>query len=385
MSATTVAIMGSTGSIGNQTLEIIENHPDEFEVIALGASRSVELLVEQAVRYKPKTVVISDTSLEKELRQKLPSQIEVTAGPESLTAASALSDVVINGVVGFAGLPITLAALEAGKRLGLANKESLIAAGPLIQNFRSTQGAELIPVDSEHCAIHQCLGINPNPESISRIILTASGGPFRGLSNEELLNVSIEDALSHPTWDMGPKITVDSSTLMNKGLEVIEAHELFGIPYEAIDVVIHPQSIVHSMVTFSDGATLAQLSNPDMRLCIAYALTYPDRIDHSFGAIDWSQEMNLNFEPPDHKAFPCLNIAYEAGKEKKTAPAWLNAANEEAVAAFLAGQLSWVGISETISATLESWSGEDADSIEAVLKADRDARKIASNFIKSRK
>ena len=244
MSATTVAIMGSTGSIGNQTLEIIENHPDEFEVIALGASRSVELLVEQAVRYKPKTVVISDTSLEKELRQKLPSQIEVTAGPESLTAASSLSDVVINGVVGFAGLPITLAALEAGKRLGLANKESLIAAGPLIQNFRSTQGAELIPVDSEHCAIHQCLGINPNPESISRIILTASGGPFRGLSNEELLNVSIEDALSHPTWDMGPKITVDSSTLMNKGLEVIEAHELFGIPYEAIDVVIH-LSLIH--------------------------------------------------------------------------------------------------------------------------------------------
>ncbi|MBL89096.1 MAG: 1-deoxy-D-xylulose-5-phosphate reductoisomerase [Actinobacteria bacterium] len=385
MSATTVAIMGSTGSIGKQTLEIIQEHRDEFEVVALGAAKSVELLVEQAIKHEPKVVAIADASLEKEIRHKLPSHTEVIAGPESLVEASSISDVVINGVVGFAGLPITLAALEAGKRLGLANKESLIAAGPLIQNFRSIQGAELIPVDSEHCAIHQCLGVNPNPESTSRIVLTASGGPFRGMSARELLNVSIEDALSHPTWDMGPKITVDSSTLMNKGLEVIEAHELFGIPYEDIDVVIHPQSIVHSMVTFSDGATLAQMSNPDMRLCIAYALTYPERINDPFGVIDWSREMNLDFEPPDHEAFPCLNIAYEAGKQRGTAPAWLNAANEEAVAAFLAGQLSWVGISETISATLQSWSGEEADSIETVLKADSDARSVASKFIKSRK
>ncbi len=385
MSATTVAIMGSTGSIGKQTLEIIQEHEDEFEVVVLGAAKSVELLVEQAIKHKPKVVAIADVSLEKEIRQKLPSHTEVIAGPESLVEASSISDVVINGVVGFAGLPITLAALEAGKRLGLANKESLIAAGPLIQNFRSIEGAELIPVDSEHCAIHQCLGVNPNPKSISRIVLTASGGPFRGMSTRELLNVSIEDALSHPTWDMGPKITVDSSTLMNKGLEVIEAHELFGIPYEDIDVVIHPQSIVHSMVTFSDGATLAQMSNPDMRLCIAYALTYPERINDPFGVIDWSREMNLDFEPPDHEAFPCLNIAYEAGKQRGTAPAWLNAANEEAVAAFLTGQLSWVGISETISATLQSWSGEEADSIETVLKADSDARSVASKFIKSRK
>ena len=384
MLATTVAIMGSTGSIGTQTLEIIQEHPDEFEVVALGAAKSLELLVEQAIKYKPQVVAISDSALEKELRQKLPSHIDVISGPDALANASSISDVVINGVVGFAGLPITIATLKAGKRLGLANKESLIAAGPLIQNFRATKGAELIPVDSEHCAIHQCLGLNSKQEDIKRIVLTASGGPFRGLSAEQLLNVSIEDALSHPTWDMGPKITVDSSTLMNKGLEVIEAHELFGLSYEDIDVVVHPQSIVHSMVMFSDGATLAQMSNPDMRLCIAYALTYPDRINDPFGELDWSQTVQLNFEPPDQRAFPCLTIAYEAGKQKGTAPAWLNAANEEAVSAFLSGQLSWVGISEVISATLQQWSGENVDSIESVLKADLDARLIASKLIKSR-
>ena len=384
MLATTVAIMGSTGSIGTQTLEIIQEHPDEFEVVALGAAKSLELLVEQAIKYKPQVVAISDSALEKELRQKLPSHIDVISGPDALANASSISDVVINGVVGFAGLPITIATLKAGKRLGLANKESLIAAGPLIQNFRATKGAELIPVDSEHCAIHQCLGLNSKQEDIKRIVLTASGGPFRGLSAEQLLNVSIEDALSHPTWDMGPKITVDSSTLMNKGLEVIEAHELFGLSYEDIDVVVHPQSIVHSMVMFSDGATLAQMSNPDMKICIAYALTYPDRINDPFGELDWSQTVQLNFEPPDQRAFPCLTIAYEAGKQKGTAPAWLNAANEEAVSAFLSGQLSWVGISEVISATLQQWSGENVDSIESVLKADLDARLIASKLIKSR-
>ena len=376
--------MGSTGSIGTQTLEIIQDHPDEFEVVVLGAAKSVELLIEQAKKHEPQIVAISDPLLEKELRQKLPPQIDVISGPEALANSCPVADVVINGVVGFAGLPITISALKAGKRLGLANKESLIAAGPLIQNFRSIEGAELIPVDSEHCAIHQCLGLNATQKDIKNIVLTASGGPFRGFSAERLRSVSIEDALSHPTWDMGPKITVDSSTLMNKGLEVIEAHELFGIPYENIDVVIHPQSIVHSMVTFSDGATLAQMSNPDMRLCIAYALTYPDRINDPFGEIDWSKMIELNFEPPDKKSFPCLNIAYEAGRQKGTAPAWLNAANEEAVSAFLSGRLLWKEISEVISATLQEWSGENADSIETVLKADSDARLIASELIKSR-
>ena len=384
MVATTVAVMGSTGSIGTQTLEIIQDHPDEFEVVVLGAAKSVELLIEQAKKHEPQIVAISDPLLEKELRQKLPPEIDVISGPEALAKSCPVADVVINGVVGFAGLPITISALKAGKRLGLANKESLIAAGPLIQNFRSIEGAELIPVDSEHCAIHQCLGLNATQKDIKNIVLTASGGPFRGFSAERLRSVSIEDALSHPTWDMGPKITVDSSTLMNKGLEVIEAHELFGIPYENIDVVIHPQSIVHSMVTFSDGATLAQMSNPDMRLCIAYALTYPDRINDPFGEIDWSKMIELNFEPPDKKSFPCLNIAYEAGRQKGTAPAWLNAANEEAVSAFLSGRLLWKEISEVISATLQEWSGENAESIETVLKADSDARLIASELIKSR-
>ena len=229
MVATTVAVMGSTGSIGTQTLEIIQDHPDEFEVVVLGAAKSVELLIEQAKKHEPQIVAISDPLLEKELRQKLPPQIDVISGPEALAKSCPVADVVINGVVGFAGLPITISALKAGKRLGLANKESLIAAGPLIQNFRSIEGAELIPVDSEHCAIHQCLGLNATQKDIKNIVLTASGGPFRGFSAERLRSVSIEDALSHPTWDMGPKITVDSSTLMNKGLEVIEAHELFGL------------------------------------------------------------------------------------------------------------------------------------------------------------
>ena len=384
MVATTVAVMGSTGSIGTQTLEIIQDHPDEFEVVVLGAAKSVELLIEQAKKHEPQIVAISDPLLERELRQKLPPQIDVISSPEALANSCPVADVVINGVVGFAGLPITISALKAGKRLGLANKESLIAAGPLIQNFRSIEEAELIPVDSEHCAIHQCLGLNATQKDIKNIVLTASGGPFRGFSAERLRSVSIEDALSHPTWDMGPKITVDSSTLMNKGLEVIEAHELFGIPYENIDVVIHPQSIVHSMVTFSDGATLAQMSNPDMRLCIAYALTYPDRINDPFGEIDWSKMIELNFEPPDKKSFPCLNIAYEAGRQKGTAPAWLNAANAEAGSEFLSGRLLWKEISEVISATLQEWSGENADSIETVLKADSDARLIASELIKSR-
>ena len=384
MPVTTVAVLGSTGSIGTQTLEVVADQPDEFDVVALGAARSVDLLIEQATRFRPEVVAIADASLAASVAAGVPPGTEVLAGPDAMADAAVIAEVVINGVVGFAGLPVTLATLGAGRRLGLANKESLIAAGPVVQRVRSTSGAELLPVDSEHCAIHQCLRANDVAERVSRIVLTASGGPFRGRSAEDLATVTVGQALDHPTWTMGPKVTIDSSTLMNKGLEAIEAHELFGIDYDRIDVVVHPQSIVHSMVTFSDGATIAQLSRPDMRLCMGYALAWPDRLDVPYGEIDWSEAGRLDFEPPDRQAFPCLDLAFAAGREGETAPAWLSAANEVAVEAFLDGALSWVGIAELLAEALESWTGDRADDLEAVLDVDRRARVVARSLVAAR-
>ena len=384
MPVTTVAVLGSTGSIGTQTLEVVADQPDEFDVVALGAARSVDLLIEQATRFRPEVVAIADASLAASVVAGVPPGTEVLAGPDAMADAAVIAEVAINGVVGFAGLPVTLATLGAGRRLGLANKESLIAAGPVVQRVRSTPGAELLPVDSEHCAIHQCLRANDVAERVSRIVLTASGGPFRGRSADDLATVTVGQALNHPTWTMGPKVTIDSSTLMNKGLEVIEAHELFGIDYDRIDVVVHPQSIVHSMVTFSDGATIAQLSRPDMRLCMGYALAWPDRLDVPYGEIDWSEAGRLDFEPPDRQAFPCLDLAFAAGREGETAPAWLSAANEVAVEAFLDGALSWVGIAELLAEALESWTSDRADDLEAVLDVDRRARVVARSLVAAR-
>ncbi len=246
---------------------------------------------------------------------------------------------------------------------------------------RATPGAELVPVDSEHCAVHQCLRANDNAERLARIVLTASGGPFRGRTRADLAEVTIDDALAHPTWSMGPKITIDSSTLMNKGLEVIEAHELFGASYDQIEVVVHPQSIIHSMAEFTDGATIAQLSLPDMRLPIGYALAYPDRIATPFGRIDWAELGRLDFEPPDLEAFPCLGLAYEAGRAGETAPAWLNAANEVAVAAFLDGLISWVAIADVLKATLDRHDGTRATSVDVVIDVDHRAREVARDVI----
>ena len=383
-----VSLVGSTGSIGTQAVDVIRSSPGSYNVVALGASSSVDRLVEQAVELRPEVVAIADPSKAKELGSRLPPGIELLAGPGSLAEIAGDAEVVVNGVVGFAGLPVTLAALNAGRRLALANKESLIAGGPVVQAARETAGAEIIPVDSEHCAVHQCLrailgekemALLPHPPSIPlrRIVLTASGGPFRGKTLQSLSEVTVKDALAHPTWRMGPKITVDSSTLMNKGLEVIEAHELFGVSYEQIDVVVHPQSIVHSMVETADGATLAQLSLPDMRLPIGYALAYPDRLDTPFGAIDWATVGSLEFEPPDRDAFPCLDLAYRAGKAGGVAPAWLNGANEVAVAAFLEGSIRWVDIPEVISTALDDCPGTVPDTVADVLEADRAARDLA--------
>jgi 1-deoxy-D-xylulose-5-phosphate reductoisomerase len=308
-----------------------------------------------------------------------------------MAAVAHVADVVVNGVVGFAGLPVTLAALEAGRRLALANKESLIAGGPVVQQARSTPGAEIVPVDSEHAAVHQCLRSagTEGVDRVARIVLTASGGPFRGRRASELAAVTVDDALAHPTWSMGPKITVDSSTLMNKGLEVIEAHELFGVDYDRISVVVHPQSIVHSMVEFTDGATVAQLSVPDMRMPISYALAYPDRGAAAFGALDWGSIPVLEFEPPDLEAFPCLGLAYEAGREGGTAPAWLNAANEVAVDAFLKGLMSWTSIAEVVKETLVGHHGTNAASVDvvsvkSVIEADRQARETARRVVERR-
>lgn len=379
--ATRVAVMGSTGSIGTQTLEVVAAEAGEYEVVALGASSSVDLLVAQAKAVRPEVVAIADPTLARAVADGVPPGTEVLVGPEALADASLAADIVVNGVVGFAGLPVTLATLGAGHRLALANKESLIAAGPVVARARETAGAELVPVDSEHCAVHQCLRANDNADRVSRIVLTASGGPFRGRTRADLESVSIDDALAHPTWSMGPKITVDSSTLMNKGLEVIEAHELFGVSYDQIEVVVHPQSIIHSMVEFTDGATIAQLSLPDMRLPIGYALSYPDRIATPFGRIDWSDLGRLDFEPPDLDAFPCLALAYEAGRAGETAPAWLNAANEVAVQAFLDGLIAWVSIADVLKATLDRHDGTKATSVDVVIDVDRRARAAARDVI----
>ncbi|MGK2930186.1 MAG: 1-deoxy-D-xylulose-5-phosphate reductoisomerase [Acidimicrobiales bacterium] len=393
MGLTTVSIAGSTGSIGTQTLEVVAAEPDRFEVTAIGASSSVDLLVEQAHAVRPEVVAIADDTRAAELAERVPPGTEVLAGPDAMGDISAVADVCVNGVVGFAGLPVTLGALLGGKRLALANKESLISAGPVVQAARATPGAELVPVDSEHCAVHMCLRAGERPggdprsdvaDLVAAIVLTASGGPFRGRGRDDLAEVTIDDALAHPTWSMGPKITVDSSTLMNKGLEVIEAHELFGVAYDRIDVVVHPQSIVHSMVTFTDGATIAQLSMPDMRLPIAYALAFPDRIRSPFGPIDWKQLSHLDFETPDRTAFPCLDLAYRAGRAGGLVPATLNAANEVAVEAFLAGRIRWTCIPDVLSAVLDRHDGGTASTLDDVLDADSTSRRLAADLLDER-
>jgi 1-deoxy-D-xylulose-5-phosphate reductoisomerase len=378
-----VAIVGSTGSIGTQALEVLRSDPGRFAVSALGAARSVELLAAQADEFRPDVVAIADGTLERRLAELLPGGIELRAGAGALASLVETGDVILNAVVGFAGLGVTIAALRQGRRLALANKESLVAGAPVVQRARAVEGAELVPVDSEHCAIHQCLACG-RAEAVARVVLTASGGPFRGRSAAALASVTVTDALAHPTWQMGPKITIDSSTLMNKGLEVIEAHELFDVDYDRIEVVVHPQSIVHSMVEFCDGATIAQLSVPDMRLPIGYALGYPERLAQPYGSIDFSALGRLDFEPPDLVTFPCLQLAYEAGRAGGSAPAWLNAANEVAVAAFLAGHLPWPAIAEVVAETLEVHEPTDLADEQDVLAADALARVRAESAVERR-
>ena len=351
-----------------------------YEVVGLAASSNEKVLRDQITRHRPRVVAVVDENVRKKLAGEF-KQVQFVANVADIVADA---DVVVNAVVGFAGLPVTLETLRRGKRLALANKESLIAAGPVVQPLRATKGAAIVPVDSEHCAVHQCLRSSESAQrELATLVLTASGGPFRGKTSAELAKVDVAEALKHPTWSMGPKITVDSSTLMNKGLEVIEAHELFGVSYDRIDVVVHPQSIIHSMVTFTDGATIAQLSLPDMRLPIAYAIAWPERFDVPFGSIDWRELRRLDFETPDRATFRCLDLAYAAGRTGGSAPAWLSAANEIAVDAFLSGRISWLQIAEVNDATLQRHDGQALRSADDVLAADAMARRIARSIVET--
>ena len=388
MSTVRISIAGSSGSIGTQTLDVVrvENlrcaqglSDIEYIVSGLGLGSNIDVLIAQAREFKPSVVAVADVSRHKEVQVALPGVTVVRDMADLVRDA----DVVVNAVVGFAGLPVTLETLRQGKRLALANKESLIAAGPVVQPLRSVPGAEIVPVDSEHCAVHQCLRSTVRPGvEVSRIVLTASGGPFRGRTIQDLAEVTVEQALAHPTWSMGPKITIDSSTLMNKGLEVIEAHELFGVSYDQIEVVVHPQSVIHSMVEFTDGCTMAQLSMPDMRLPIGYALAHPNRIGTPFGRIDWSTLTHLDFSAPDTSTFRCLSLAYQAGRAGGTAPAFLSAANEVAVEAFLAGSLKWPDIAAVVDASLQAHVATDGTLSSAdIIEADRTGREVAHKVL----
>lgn len=380
-----VTILGSTGSVGRQALEVISAHRDKFEVHSLSADTKVRELAAQARKMHPQKVAVADLSAYSQLKAELGgTSIKLLAGEEALCelAADQQSEIVINAIIGFAGLMPTLAAAEAGKTVALANKESLVAGGHLVMPAVKRHGARLIPVDSEHSAIFQCLQ-GQQISALASIILTASGGPFYAQSRKELGNVRPEEALKHPNWTMGPKITIDSATLMNKGLEVIEAHWLFAVPYEKIEVLIHRESIVHSMVQFADGAALAQLGVPDMRVPIQYSLTYPQRLPSQCASIRWSELGRLSFDAPDTGSFPCLELAYQAGKAGGSMPAVLNAANEIAVGQFLAGTCSFLDIPRIIEEAMNSHNVAQEPPLAELSEVDRLTRRQAlqSDFI----
>ncbi len=375
MSARGVAILGSTGSIGRTTLEVIEAFPGRFKVVALTAHRSANLLLEQIERYRPELAVLVDGDLPTD---DAAAGTRLARGREAVLEAASHPDaeIVVNGLVGAAGLEPTLTALAAGKRLALANKESLVVGGPLVMRALEKGGGELIPVDSEHSAVLQCID-GTDLESVSKIVLTASGGPFRDRDRSDLVDVTSAEALRHPTWNMGAKITIDSATLVNKALEVIEAHFLFGIPYERIDVVIHPQSIVHSLVEFCDGSVLAQLGQPTMTVPVLYALTYPNRLAFDPPRLDLVEVGALRFEPVPADRFPAFELGREAALTGGTATAVFNAANEEAVAAFLDERLPFTEIPEVIRQVLRGHAAEEVTTLEAVRRADGAARAAA--------
>jgi 1-deoxy-D-xylulose-5-phosphate reductoisomerase len=375
-------ILGSTGSIGTQALEIVARDP-ELELVGLSAERSSDALIEQARRFGVDRIALVDADAGARAAEQWTAG-QVLAGAEGLVrlVLDSGADLVLNALVGSAGLGPTVATLGEGIDLALANKESLVVGGELVMALAEATGAQILPVDSEHSALHQLLA-GERPGTVEKLVLTASGGPFRGRTRGELEDVSVADALRHPTWDMGGKITIDSATLMNKGLEVIEAHHLFGVPYERIDVVVHPQSIVHSMITLCDGAALAHLGHPDMAVPISYALHHPDRVDVPVTRLDLAEVGALTFEPVDHDAFPCLGLARDAAIAGGTAPCVLNAANEVAVHAFLRGELRFLGIAAIIERTLDALPPAPVRAFESLYAADREARAVATALVQA--
>jgi 1-deoxy-D-xylulose-5-phosphate reductoisomerase len=373
-------ILGSTGSIGTQALEIVA-HSDELELVGLSAQGRWEQLVAQAREFAVGRVALTDPEAAARARDDWDG--EVLEGAEGLVrlVLEARADLVLNALVGSAGLGPTVATLGEGIDLALANKESLVVGGELVMQLAEATGAQVIPVDSEHSALHQLIA-GEQPGTVEKLVLTASGGPFRGRSRSELEDVTVEQALKHPTWAMGGKITIDSATLMNKGLELIEAHHLFGLPYERIDVVVHPQSIIHSLITLNDGAALAHLGHPDMRVPISYALHHPERVDvPAIRPLDLAEVGALTFERVDDEAFRCLRLARDAAAEGGTAPCVLNAANEVAVHAFLNGRLPFLGIPAVIEATLDRLGSQPIRAFETLYEADREARSVAGELL----
>lgn len=377
-----ICLLGATGSIGQSTLNVVDKHPDLFRINAVSANSQVDALIDICIRYRPKSACIVDQSLYANLLNGLKSaglDTEALAGAEALDflAADGSSDTVVAAIIGAAGVSSTLAAARSGKRILLANKESVVLAGRLLMQTVHNYGASLFPIDSEHNAIFQCLPHDGSKQGVRRLVLTASGGPFLGMQREQLRDITPEQACRHPKWSMGRKISVDSATLMNKGLEVIEAHHLFDMPTDAIEVVVHPQSIVHSLVDYHDGSMLAQMGLPDMRTAIAYGLSYPDRIDTGVKALDLAAISRLDFSAPDCRTFPCLGLAYKAIQRAGNAPAVLNAANEIAVARFLQGSLKFLAIADVIAETLEAVAWEPADDLAVLLASDAEARRQA--------
>lgn len=375
-----ICILGSTGSIGKNTLRVISHLKEGVEVIALAAKSQIDLLEEQAALFHPKLIAVFDEDKALELQKRVP-HIEVVAGVEGLIQASTLSEVnfVVSAMTGTVGILPTLRAIEQGKTVALANKEVLVSAGEICMRTAQKKGVNILPIDSEHSAIFQCLQ-NSSSKEVQRLILTASGGPFLRFSEEELTSVTPEQALCHPTWQMGPKVTIDSSTLMNKGLEVIEAHYLFGIPLDRIEVVIHPQSVIHSMVEMVDGSMLAQMSEPSMIIPIQYALTYPHRAPGLLQPFDFTRARSLEFFPVDNARFGCLKLAYQAVIEGGTTPSYLNAANEILVERFLQREIGWQEIPHRLEQLLARYPSEKESSVEAVLAADSLGREHAAHF-----
>lgn len=381
-----MSILGSTGSIGVNTVEVACGFPDRFEIVALAAGRNVRRLKEQIQRVKPRCVAVQDQEAALELEKLLPAgtaDLEILWGEAGYCRVAAINDVdmVVSAIVGAAGLMPTLAAVEAGKDVALANKETLVIAGEVVTRMLQRTGTRLLPVDSEHSAIFQALQGHTR-SAVKRLLLTASGGPFFGRSLHELQAVTPAAALKHPNWSMGPKITIDSATLMNKGLEVIEAHWLFDVPVDAVAVHIHPESIVHSMVEYVDGSVIAQLGVPDMKIPIAYALSYPERLPVDAPRLDLFALRSLTFYPPDMETFPCLDLAYRAARIGGTMPAVLNAANEMAVEAFLSGRLGFTDIPKIIGQVMDAHEVLPADAVERVRAADRWARRVADDFLR---